>query len=1791
VRFRFDRSDLEVRADSSWEEDRLGRLAGAVFSHWEASPRPGLPNEIETRLGARLVRRTDGRSEVAVYELTFHDLGTTRTQRGQFIIRAHPDNGAALASREYDFVQRIMKRSTASDFFSAQMLGPLPEFPQVVVYHHAASQLGSAPRTLTKAISDKLEVSEARKIADRLGPMLKAVTGDYADLGDPGHVRTGERYFIDAIADRLLPDVLIDGPELRVRFDGTTAHILDEVGGRFSDDPETIRVTGEQLRSRLSDDAGRRRGWISLVVDCESKRVVPGGLLLRLKAQDTRLWLRIPESAETRAADWSGLRRLVFLVDRAQVDPSVERLKDLDFPLDAVLSTRDFGELCAALPIDLYHRCSHTDLHGGNVLWADGALKAIDLGSAGHDLFAVAHARLETSVWCEADAWSLDAEEVDKIVGRLDSGTPPDSAELSPSAAALHAVLHSIRSSLAREIAGAKLDRPELQVALAYATQILLHQRYAVEQSRRVGDAFKAISGYWLRRFRRLISEPALPAGGAGTELAAAPAAPVELGRDSLLALWREAMISMELVAPAGKAEELLEKLLETDPLLDRKPLTEFQTRLLVDSGERDDRPFQSQRNVILSGPTGCGKSTAAEMFLVGPWLFNQTRKAALYIAPTRALTQAKYRELQMRFARHPKLSAELVVSTGEDTDHDWRINHGEFLIACMVYEKANILFSRNRKLLDRLGCLVVDEMHMMANLERGPILETVLTKILRERARIAERATRGPSPETIRVVAISTEDQTEDPIGNSLREFLTVVSADRLEPQPPLLFSSTRRPVPVWHKLILPGVVLPGNQQGEDKEFAIVKFEDGSGRKLSPAAVRELDKNLRPHVAQRTPTGSARPRSLEKVLDDLLLRRLADNERGYRVLVFLPGRGDVENRARQLRKKLAAQGGGQPRHQRELDPVLKTEIDRIEDKKMQALLKDCALAGIFVHHAEIDRKVRQEIERVCADMPATAPSEVIFATETLTYGVNLAVQDVVIAGTTFYTQTRRRDELLQDPLPIFSLHNMAGRAGRLGKVRDQGEPNVFIVLPSAEDALPTIKNYYMKVDPPISQIYVNDDRTVQERLLGNKFSVLHKLQTGRAAVDAECAQYASLGAMDFSYPLVRTILDSLRHLNMEGVRADDHRIPTSYDRLMEFLSATLYHRQFATTPKEVQLFRCAVKRILDSCTESELGLVKASRDVPPRYVITERGEAAIDTGTELQTVQPLIALSQHLHQLWLEEVPRTTPPPELFLLSVLAPEEVARQFIRETPECKGNKPWPDQLMNSNRDNVLQALVASLRRIASEIDDAIATRLAARLQASLVERGCPEVKQAGRGYSEAATDGLLRLFNGMVAWINLDERAKVNDLIEGRELPDNYRGQLERFHQLKELLHFKTKFLAKILVTDASTASLVGPETERQLHLLTNRLRLGCPAPAIPLFWPTSSALGRADVRKLVAAGLSADLLLASQQDSARWVPAADVAPSKITKLRTDLEGYAAQQLQELGHELTVIHSDDAKRKMADDLWRELHHMFKKAVSGYRATDERGVGFDDELRRIFRFGDVDDEPADVPREQLNPGTRDSLDRNYQLRVEVPEAGRGTTWIGDRLLEDEALVELLPQPARQAVDPGRHRDRGPAPIHLPRRPVRHARFKLLGLEIRAGWRVKVGSGAWQSLAAVLEREQSTEKLVIVCLPWSPPPSELPDDARAALDQRATTAGYTTTLMTPAALGMMVSTIVRDFVSAESYVKLLTTAPRQGAHALVSVREILTLIDDTQDRQIAPAIREKLVPHFEIAFRLG
>src|SRR5690606_28434460 len=102
-----------------------------------------------------------------------------------------------------------------------------------------------------------------------------------------------------------------------------------------------------------------------------------------------------------------------------------------------------------------------------------------------------------------------------------------------------------------------------------------------------------------------------------------------------------------------------------------------------------------------------------------------------------------------------------------------------------------------------------------------------------------------------------------------------------------------------------------------------------------------------------------------------------------------------------------------------------------------------------------------------------TVEPEVIFATETLTYGVNLAIADVIITGTRYNTRNRR-GELIEEDLSLSSYHNMAGRAGRLGKVFHLS--NVYIALYEDQYPMDIVERYYSFIDPVRSRIFVKDD-------------------------------------------------------------------------------------------------------------------------------------------------------------------------------------------------------------------------------------------------------------------------------------------------------------------------------------------------------------------------------------------------------------------------------------------------------------------------------------------------------------------------------------------------------------------------------------------------------------------------------------------------------------------------------------------------------------------------------------------
>lgn len=129
--------------------------------------------------------------------------------------------------------------------------------------------------------------------------------------------------------------------------------------------------------------------------------------------------------------------------------------------------------------------------------------------------------------------------------------------------------------------------------------------------------------------------------------------------------------------------------------------------------------------NVVGSGPTGCGKTFIAEM--AATHAASQGRRA-FYLCPTRALAEAVYAHLQELYA---PLGLRVELSTQERRRSDHRLTRGEFDIAVTVPEKLWAMVLSSPALVEGVGALVVDELQMVGDPDRGPCLELLLARFL----------------------------------------------------------------------------------------------------------------------------------------------------------------------------------------------------------------------------------------------------------------------------------------------------------------------------------------------------------------------------------------------------------------------------------------------------------------------------------------------------------------------------------------------------------------------------------------------------------------------------------------------------------------------------------------------------------------------------------------------------------------------------------------------------------------------------------------------------------------------------------------------------------------------------------------------------------------------------------------------------------------------------------------------------------------------------------------------------
>lgn len=125
--------------------------------------------------------------------------------------------------------------------------------------------------------------------------------------------------------------------------------------------------------------------------------------------------------------------------------------------------------------------------------------------------------------------------------------------------------------------------------------------------------------------------------------------------------------------------------------------------------------------NLTLSVPTASGKTLVAEMAVLNSLL---SGGRALYIVPLRALASEKYET----FSEYEELGLDVAVSTGDfDESGEW-LSSVDLVVA--TSEKVDSLLRNGASWLRDLDVVVLDEVHLVDDGERGPTLEMVVAHL-----------------------------------------------------------------------------------------------------------------------------------------------------------------------------------------------------------------------------------------------------------------------------------------------------------------------------------------------------------------------------------------------------------------------------------------------------------------------------------------------------------------------------------------------------------------------------------------------------------------------------------------------------------------------------------------------------------------------------------------------------------------------------------------------------------------------------------------------------------------------------------------------------------------------------------------------------------------------------------------------------------------------------------------------------------------------------------------------------
>ncbi len=405
---------------------------------------------------------------------------------------------------------------------------------------------------------------------------------------------------------------------------------------------------------------------------------------------------------------------------------------------------------------------------------------------------------------------------------------------------------------------------------------------------------------------------------------------------------------------------------------------------------------LEAGRGVLVAAPTGSGKTVVGE-FAVHLAL-SQGRKA-FYTTPIKALSNQKYADL---VARHGEGSVGLL--TG-----DTSIN-GEAAVVVMTTEVLRNMLYADSPTLAGLGHVIMDEVHYLADRERGPVWEEVIIHL----------------PESVRLVSLSATVSNAEEFG----DWLTAVRG------PTEVVVWEHRPVPLWQHVMVSSELLdlfaePEKQTGSDLLGSQVpparvnpelraRFSTGErGGRRGAAARTNRGRVHRGRGPDPRQNGRRRPPGRPEVI------ALLDRAGLLPAITFVFSRAGCD----------AAVAGCLASRLRLTTQAERGEIEQIVDERTRGIApadrhtlgyaswREGLLRGIAAHHAGLLPMFREVVEELFAG----GLIKCVFATETLALGINMPARTVVLEKLVKWNGHTHAD------VTPAEYTQLTGRAGRRG--------------------------------------------------------------------------------------------------------------------------------------------------------------------------------------------------------------------------------------------------------------------------------------------------------------------------------------------------------------------------------------------------------------------------------------------------------------------------------------------------------------------------------------------------------------------------------------------------------------------------------------------------------------------------------------------------------------------------------------------------------------------------------------